>query len=101
QYRACDWKNCVASLQKSMELSDGGDCKDWFLLAMAYWKLDDKQQARKWFDQAVNGKDKSLWHEDLDPLHKEAEELLGSKQKPEPTTQKPEARKEDSKGSKQ
>jgi hypothetical protein len=35
-----------------MELGDGGNGFDWFFLAMANWQLGERDNARKWFDQA-------------------------------------------------
>ena len=31
----------------------GGSSFDWFFLAMAHWRLGDKDEARMWFDRAV------------------------------------------------
>src|SRR5262249_36599162 len=39
RYRAGCWKEAVATLEKSMELRQGGDGDDWFFLAMAHWRL--------------------------------------------------------------
>jgi len=55
QYRAGEWKAAVASLQRSMELSEGGDSHNWFFLAMALWQLGDKDEARDWYRKAVDG----------------------------------------------
>jgi hypothetical protein len=43
----------VDSLQNSIRLDHGDAPSDWFFLAMAYWKLGDRQQARQSFDQGV------------------------------------------------
>jgi tetratricopeptide (TPR) repeat protein len=56
-YRAGEWKEAVAALQKSMELRKGGDSTDWFFLAMAHWKLGDKDKARESYNQAVQWMD--------------------------------------------
>ena len=32
---------------------EGGHPGIWFVLAMAHWQLGDKDQARKWYTQAV------------------------------------------------
>lgn len=45
QYRAGDWKPARESLEKAMSLRNGGDCADWFFLAMVHWKLGDKVEA--------------------------------------------------------
>ena len=76
-YRAGDWKSTVTALEKSMELRKGGDSFDWFFLAMAHWQLDQKDEARMWYDKAVqwmesNAKD----NEELIRFRAEAEELM-------------------------
>jgi serine/threonine protein kinase/Tfp pilus assembly protein PilF len=65
QYRAGDWNAAVESLQRSMDHRDGGDSYDWFFLAMAQWQLDKKDDARRWYDKAVDWTDK---HQHMDPL---------------------------------
>jgi WD40 repeat protein/serine/threonine protein kinase len=81
-YRAGNWKEAVAVLEKSIELRQGGDSKDWFFLAMAHWQLDQKDEARMWYDQAV------LWMEKNEPddevlrrFRAEASELLELKER--------------------
>ena len=59
QYRAGDWKAAVTTLNKSMELRNGGDSTDCFFLAMAHWQLGEKEEARKWYDQAVEWMEKN------------------------------------------
>jgi serine/threonine-protein kinase len=84
-YRAGDWKEAVAALQKSMELRKGGESNDWFFLAMARWQLGDKQQGRQWYDRAVRWMDQ---HQPQDPelgcFRAEAAALLGLKDPPAP-----------------
>jgi superkiller protein 3 len=76
-YRAGNWKDAVAGLEKSMELRKGGDAYDWFFLAMADWQLGRKKQARKWYDQAVAWADKNEpKNEELRRFRAEAAELL-------------------------
>src|SRR5262249_17353958 len=58
-YRTGDWKATIAALEESMELRKGGDSSDWFFLAMAYWKVGDKDKAREFFDRAVQWMDKN------------------------------------------
>ena len=72
-----------------MELSSGGDSLDWIFLAMAHWKLGDKEQdekarrqhkeeARRWYDKAVKWMDGNQPDdEELRRFHTEAAELLG------------------------
>jgi serine/threonine protein kinase/WD40 repeat protein len=81
-YRAGNWKDAVAALDKSMDLRKGGDSFDWFFLAMAHWQLGAKDEARKWYDKAVewmakNAKD----NDELRRFRGEAEELLEIKKK--------------------
>ena len=60
RYRTGAWKDSIAALEKSIELSeDGGDSFQWFFLAMAHWQVGDKEQARKWYDRAVEWADKN------------------------------------------
>src|SRR5262249_42285362 len=82
QYRAGNWKGAIAALEKSMELSKGGDSFDWFFLAMAHWKLGDKDKARDWHDRAVRWMDRNQpKNEELLRFRAEAAELLGLKVK--------------------
>jgi tetratricopeptide (TPR) repeat protein len=77
-YRAGDWKAAVAALDKSMELSKGGGINDWFFLAMAHCRLNDKAEARKWYDKAVEWMDKNAPEDEgLRRFRAEASELLG------------------------
>jgi hypothetical protein len=81
-YRAGNWKDAVAALDKSMELRNGGDSFDWFFLAMAHWQLGHKEEARKWFDKAVERMEKNRpSDEELRRFRAEAAELLGVKDK--------------------
>jgi serine/threonine protein kinase/Flp pilus assembly protein TadD len=77
-YRARDWQAAVKALNKSMELrSKGGDSYDWFFLAMAHWQLSNKDEARKWYEQAVQWMDKSApKNEELRRFRAEAAALL-------------------------
>jgi hypothetical protein len=92
-YRAGDWQPAVTALKKSMELREGGDCYDWFFLAMAHWKLGHKEEARKWHGQA------SAWMEQKeygDPrlrrFRAEAAALLGVTDPNEQTAQQAETK---------
>jgi hypothetical protein len=49
-------------------------------LAMAHWQLAEKQEARQWYDRAVQWLDKNdPKNEELRRFRVEAEELLGVK----------------------
>jgi tetratricopeptide (TPR) repeat protein/serine/threonine protein kinase len=77
-YRAGNWKEAVAALEKSMELRNGGDSADWFFLAMAHWQLGDRVKARTRFDQAVQWMEKNQpKDEELGRFRAEAADLLG------------------------
>jgi serine/threonine protein kinase len=76
-YRAGDWKAAIAAFEKSRELRNGGDSFDWFFLALAHWKLGDKEKAREWHGQAVQWMEKKQSKdEDLLRFRAEAEELI-------------------------
>jgi serine/threonine protein kinase/Flp pilus assembly protein TadD len=77
-YRAGDWKSTMAAMTKSMEFREGGDSSEWFFLAMACWQLGNKQDARKWYDQAIEWMDKHKpKDETLRAFRKEAAAVLG------------------------
>jgi WD40 repeat protein len=77
-FRAGDWPATIAALEKSIALRGGGDSFDWFFLAMAHWKLGDKEQARKRFDQAVRWMEANEpTNEELRRFRAEAEALIG------------------------
>jgi serine/threonine protein kinase/tetratricopeptide (TPR) repeat protein len=58
-YRAKDWQGAVTALQKAMHFRSGGDGWEWFFLAMSHWQLGDKQQARTWYDRAIQWTDQN------------------------------------------
>ncbi|MFO0808039.1 MAG: protein kinase [Gemmataceae bacterium] len=83
QYRAGNWQGARAALEKSMQLSNGGDGHDWFVLAMAHWQLGDRAKARELFDLAER------WialvvkvDDEIARFRTEAAELLGVPVKP-------------------
>jgi serine/threonine protein kinase/Flp pilus assembly protein TadD len=81
-YRAGHWKEAVATLEKSMALSKGGDSFDWFFLAMAHWQLGDHEKARTWYGQAARWMDQNQpQDEELRRFRAEAAELLEVKEK--------------------
>jgi tetratricopeptide (TPR) repeat protein len=78
QYRNGDWKAAVAALNKSIQIQKGSDSSDFFFLAMAHWQLNDKDQARAWYDQAVPWMDKNRPQDgELKRFRAEAAALLG------------------------
>src|SRR5262249_4601384 len=54
-YRAGDWKAALEEFARSMELRKGGDTSDWFFLAMAHAQLGHRDEARQWYERAVQG----------------------------------------------
>ncbi|HET6573304.1 MAG TPA: protein kinase [Fimbriiglobus sp.] len=82
-YRAGNLDEALTALQKSLEIADGGDhdyavCADFFFLAMANWKLGRKDEARKWYDRAVERTvTKEPENEELCRFEAEAAALMG------------------------
>jgi serine/threonine protein kinase/Flp pilus assembly protein TadD len=90
-YRAGNWKDAVTALERSVK-SGGGDSWDWFFLAMSYWRLGDKEQARKFYGQAIQWMEQHQTgnvglHQELRSFRAEAAGLLGFKDQP-PTKEK-------------
>jgi serine/threonine protein kinase/Flp pilus assembly protein TadD len=76
-YRAGDWREAIAAIQKSMDLRKEGDPGDWFFLALAHARLGEKDKARKWYDQAVRWMDeKQSKNPELLRFQAEAAEVL-------------------------
>jgi tetratricopeptide (TPR) repeat protein len=83
RYRTGAWKDSIAALEKSIDLREnGGESFQWFFLAMAHWQVGNKEQARKWYDRAVD------WADRIRPadaqllrFRAEATELLGLNRK--------------------
>jgi tetratricopeptide (TPR) repeat protein len=95
-YRNGNWREAVAALEKSMRLGSGGDSFDRFFLAMAHWKLGDKEQARKWYSLAIQWMENNEQHsrteelrQDLARFHAEAATLLGIEDQPTAKKRKP------------
>jgi tetratricopeptide (TPR) repeat protein len=77
-YRAGHWTEAVAALEKARELSNGGDAVDRLFLAMAHWQLGEREEARRWYDQAVQKPETSKLLRAKIPLYRtEAARLLG------------------------
>jgi tetratricopeptide (TPR) repeat protein len=79
-YRMGAWIESIEAFHKSMGLQEdhkGGDCGQWFGLAMAHWQLGNKEEARKWHDQAVQWMEKNApQDEGFRGMRAEAEKLL-------------------------
>jgi hypothetical protein len=82
-YRNGDDQAAVAELETAMRLRSGGDGFDWLFLAMAHGRLGDHDQARTWFNRAVQWIDKYRPHDDeLRHFRAEAEATLAEAGKP-------------------
>jgi len=82
-YRNGEWKEAVAALEESIKLRRGGDRFDFFFLAMAYWQLGKKEDARRRYDKAVQWMDKNKPKDaELHRFRAEASALLGIKDSP-------------------
>jgi tetratricopeptide (TPR) repeat protein len=77
-YRAGDWKGAIGALERSESLApDKHVAFDGFFLAMARWKLGEKDKAREWYDRAVQWMDKHRpKNEELRRFRAEAADLL-------------------------
>jgi tetratricopeptide (TPR) repeat protein len=76
-YRNGDDKAAVADLKTAMSLRAGGDSFDWFFLAMAHWRLGNRDEARMWFKRAVQWMDQNKPRNDeLRRFRAEAEGML-------------------------
>lgn len=77
-YRNGEWKEAVAALEESVKLRGGGDSFDFFFLAMAHWRLGEKDKARERYQEAVDWMDKNKpKDEELTRFRSEAAALLG------------------------
>jgi serine/threonine protein kinase/Tfp pilus assembly protein PilF len=84
-YRAGDCDGAIAALEKSMSLREGGDNYDWFFLAMACCRLGRRDEARMWYDRAVQWMEKhDPKHDELHRFRAEAAALLGLPELTEP-----------------
>jgi tetratricopeptide (TPR) repeat protein len=77
-YRAGDCRAAIDALEKSMHLGKGGGASEWLFLAMARWRLGEKEQARALYDKALAWIEKSeLQYDELDSFSTEAATLMG------------------------
>ncbi len=82
-FRHGDDPAAVAELEKSASMAGGGSPLDWFYLAMAHWRLGDRDKARSYFDRSVAWIVTRKSHdEELGRFHAEAQALLGGSAKP-------------------
>jgi tetratricopeptide (TPR) repeat protein len=77
-YANGEHRAAVETLNRSVKLRHGGDANDFFFLAMAHWQLGDKDQARVWYDKAVQWMDQNRPRDpELRRYRQEAQKLLG------------------------
>jgi Flp pilus assembly protein TadD len=81
-----------------MALRKGGDCADWFLLAMTHWQLGHKVEARQSYNKAKEWMEnhgdamRNGMHEDWVHLRAEAAALLGVQNQPPKEKEKTDAK---------
>jgi tetratricopeptide (TPR) repeat protein len=78
RYQTRDFKGAVKALEKSVQLTCGGDAYTWFPLALAHWKLGSKMDAERFVDDAFEWSRRHQPHdEELASYRAEAEQLIG------------------------
>ncbi len=78
-YRAENWQAAIHALLKSEELSPNNRTGfNAFFLAMAHWHLNQKEEARKWFDRGVVWMGNNKHGAELHRFRAEASELMGA-----------------------
>jgi uncharacterized protein HemY len=78
-YRVGEWQEAVKALNESMRINQGGEATDWFFLAMAHWRLGDKDQGRTWHQKAIQWMDKQKSQdEELRQFRAESAQLLAT-----------------------
>jgi tetratricopeptide (TPR) repeat protein len=83
QYRAGAWKDAMSSLQAAVRLRGEEDAFDEFFLAMSYWRLGARDQARQWYEKAEQCRQKKQPSDpELPRLRAEAEALLAQPSRP-------------------
>ena len=84
QYRAGQWKDAIPSLKQAIHFDNLGTNRpnnsfNTFFVAMAHWQLDEKDEARKWYDEAIEWMEKNEPNnEELRSFRGEAAALLGT-----------------------
>lgn len=81
KFRAGDPAAAIDALQKSANLGRYSNAEDCLILAMAHWQIGDRDQADRWYNQAMGWIEKHQPVNDpLTLLRAEAETLLGKAQ---------------------
>ncbi len=88
-YRAGDWKTALEARETAQRATGGGPY-DWLWLSMIHSQLDNKTEARQWYDKAAEriekGPPPKLPKETIETLRQEAEAALGVVEKKLPDT---------------
>jgi eukaryotic-like serine/threonine-protein kinase len=89
QYRAGNWPQSAAALEKAIDVRGGGNGIEWFFAAMAHWQLGHEKHARKWYEEAVEWMDNNNPNDGtLRGFRAEAAEVLGVTEPQLPTHEK-------------
>jgi hypothetical protein len=80
-YRLGKWQEALDAAEEGRRLRNGGDCADWFLLAMVHWRLGNKEKARQWYDRG-NRLLLTRHHDDWPHFRAEAAAVLGIQVRP-------------------
>jgi hypothetical protein len=52
-YRAGQSKDAAAAFAQSIKLRDGGDPNDWLFMAMIRSRLNEREEAKDWYDRSL------------------------------------------------
>jgi tetratricopeptide (TPR) repeat protein len=78
QFRAGQWQAAAEACEKALRLRPDCDGFEWFFLAMAQWRLGQKEQARQSYASGVNwAKQRPFVELELRACRREAAALLG------------------------
>ena len=77
-FRAGDWKLAAESLEKSIDLNNGGGAIDFFFLAMTRWHQGKPEEAQEWYSRAANYVQHNPGDIELQRFHHEAKRLLSN-----------------------
>jgi tetratricopeptide (TPR) repeat protein len=80
-YRAGAWKESLKALEEAAKRRKAAEGQDMLYLALAHWRLDDRKEARRWYDKALKWLEKNkTTAAGLLPLQREAAALLDSEE---------------------
>jgi hypothetical protein len=87
QHLTGDDRAVIKTLSRLLELHQGGEAIDYFLLAAAHQKLGHKEEARRWYDKGVarTAANKPPYAAELAVLRADAEALLGIEKQSQPS----------------